>query len=869
MLCAAGLYSQQVPREQVIAAYVYNFSQNILWPDEQKIAEFHFTVITRNRALIDELTLLSSKKRLRNKPIRITAEDRLTTTKNVQLVFIAKDREESVVDVFDRIEGKNILLVTEQFGDKKVVMINFYATEDQKLKFEINKANIINQELRILPDMVLLGGSEIDVAALYRESQQSLRSVQKKLDTLQEHQRQLEQKIEASKVEIASQQHLITTQTAAIDSHKFQLETQKLTLQQLISDIDLKQTTLNRQTEILNQRDQELREQKKEIAKGEDVLAAQQARIDSQNAEIEKQSQSLQKQDVTISTQQHLLYFFIVIILLIIGLLFSIYRGDKNKKIINARLTQEIEERKKVEEALGKSEDLYNHAPCGYHSLDPNGVFVRMNDTELEWLGYCREDVVGKMKFTDLVTDKGVALFGETFPKFKVSGAIRDLEFTLVRKDKTFMHVLLSGTAIRDSDGNFLMSRSTVYDMTDRKRAEKEIAKYREHLEELVTERTQQLRDSEQHYRQLYETMLQGVVYQDAGGKVISMNPAAERILGIPLAEMAGQTSVEQKFRMLREDGSEFPAQDHPALVTLETGREIHGVVMAVYNPQAQEYRWISISAVPIFKAGRESPTQVYTLFDDITERKRAEEQIRTLNQDLQERALALETANRELEAFAYSVSHDLRSPLRSIDGFSQVVIDEYRDRLDERAISYLRRVRNGAQNMSQLIDDMLNLSRVSRGEMNITHVNLSALCREIAAELQESYPDRKVEFLIQDGIDVRGDSRLLRIGLENLLGNAWKFTSMHPSARIEFGLDAQYDPPVYFVRDDGAGFNMNFAQKLFGAFQRLHTAAEFPGTGVGLATVQRIIRRHGGTVWAEGEVERGATIYFTLPRGA
>jgi len=235
------------------------------------------------------------------------------------------------------------------------------------------------------------------------------------------------------------------------------------------------------------------------------------------------------------------------------------------------------------------------------------------------------------------------------------------------------------------------------------------------------------------------------------------------------------------------------------------------------------------------------------------------------LEQRVAERTVELAAVNKELEAFAYSVSHDLRAPLRSIDGFSRALLEDYEDRLDAEGQDYLHRVRASCQRMGQLIDDLLRLSRVTRGEMRREPVDLSALAQEIAVELQETQPERRVEFIIQPGLAADGDARLLRVVLENLLGNAWKFTGKRRQARIEFGLTEAEGRSVYFVSDNGAGFDMAYADRLFGAFQRLHSLAEFRGTGIGLATVQRVIHRHGGHVWAEGAVGQGATFYFTL----
>jgi len=246
--------------------------------------------------------------------------------------------------------------------------------------------------------------------------------------------------------------------------------------------------------------------------------------------------------------------------------------------------------------------------------------------------------------------------------------------------------------------------------------------------------------------------------------------------------------------------------------------------------------------------------------------RREREREIERLNVQLERRAVELAAANRELEAFSYSVSHDLRSPLRSIDGFGQALVEDCAAALPSEGHAHVRRMRAATQRMGQLIDDLLQLSRVTRTELRRERVDLSAIAREIAAELARSAPARRVTFEIEEGLVAEGDPSLLRVLLENLLGNAWKFTSKHPAARIGFGRTERGGRPAFFVRDDGAGFDMAYAKKLFGAFQRLHGVAEFAGTGIGLATVHRIARRHGGEILAEGAVEQGATFTFTLP---
>ena len=262
-----------------------------------------------------------------------------------------------------------------------------------------------------------------------------------------------------------------------------------------------------------------------------------------------------------------------------------------------------------------------------------------------------------------------------------------------------------------------------------------------------------------------------------------------------------------------------------------------------------------------------------HALLSVVEDRRQAEEEIRKLNAELElrvrERTAELQAVDQELEAFAYSVSHDLRAPLRAMDGFSAALLSQYQGRLDEPGRHYLDRIQAASRRMGDLINDLLDLSRVTRCEMTRQQVDFSALAREIAAELQADDPQRQVEFVIAEGMVAGGDLHLLRIVLQNLLSNAWKYTSQRSPAHIEVGIlphsPPQPEAPVYFVRDNGVGFDMAYADKLFAAFQRLHSMKEFPGTGIGLVTVKRIVTRHGGRIWTEAAVDQGATFYFTI----
>ncbi len=371
-----------------------------------------------------------------------------------------------------------------------------------------------------------------------------------------------------------------------------------------------------------------------------------------------------------------------------------------------------------------------------------------------------------------------------------------------------------------------------------------------------------ELRDERDFLAALTETVGALVVVLDPEGRIARFNRACEQTTGYTFAEVVGRPfwdlflapeevgEVRRIFQRLR--AGDFPSR-----------HENH------WLRRSGERRWIDWSNTCI--VGPDGAVQyVIGTGIDITDKRAAEAGLRNLNADLERRVQArtaeLDSINRELESFAYSVSHDLRAPLRAIDGFGQALEEDCGDRLIPAGAADLARVRAAAQHMGQLIDALLSLSRVTRSDVAWQLVDVGAIAADAFEDVRAEAPDRQVTFVPEAGLRAIADARLLRIALSNLIGNAWKFTARRADARIEVGRTGDGDGRAFFVRDNGVGFDMRYADKLFGAFQRLHAPGEFAGTGIGLATVQRAIHRLGGRVWAEGQSGEGATFYFTLP---
>lgn len=559
----------------------------------------------------------------------------------------------------------------------------------------------------------------------------------------------------------------------------------------------------------------------------------------------------------------------------------------------------DVTERRRAEEALLKSfqeiGDLYHNAPCGYHSLDKNGIFLQINDTELSWLGYTREEIVGRTRFADVLSPASSQTFHENYPTFMQRGWVKDREYEIVRKDGTVLPVLLSSTAIRDGDGNYLMSRTTIFDITERKRAEIGLENSNRFYSVLSRVNEAIVRTAERNA--LLENICR-IAVEDGKFTMAWIGMVDEKKEAIfPVAcwgHEAGYLDYLQSVGVLELNGPTCQAiKNGEFRISQDIAVDPH---MAPWRQEALDRGYHSSAALPLSLGGKVAgaislyairpdsfDADVLNMLNDLSEdisfalgaldqqerRQAAEERLRQLNEELEQRVAKrtwqLEAANKELEAFSYSVSHDLRAPLRSIDGFSEILEKRYAERLDDAGRDYLGRVRRASKRMGELIDDLLLLARVTRAELHKEPVDLSRMVQIMAREIQEAAPQRQVEWVIQDGIVAQAGNSLIKVVLENLLGNAWKFTAHQTAPRIEFGMIEREDEKVIFMRDNGAGFDMQYAGKLFGAFQRLHKADEFEGTGIGLATVQRIIHRHGGRVWAEGQTGAGATFYFAI----
>lgn len=721
--------AQIVAREAAISAYIYNFAKNIVWQNEEEIQEFRFLVIGNDQEIFRQLTTLSKVKTLKNKPIRVSSFVSASDLDSFQLIFITEDNNVDYIKIFDKVEGKNILLVSDQYQDKRLIMINFFDSEDGTLHFEINKANIINQHLEIMHDMILLGGTEIDVAELYREGQQSLRSLQKYSDDLENKITQLQLATEIKTQEVRAMQDSLKKQVMNVLKQQKVLDQQSVLLKQREKELNDQLHKIEQQERILTMQKQDIASQEKKLEKGYEKLQ-------KQTTEIKLQSKILRKQGLIIHRQRILMILLLIIVLLTAILIITISYNYRQKQRINRELEKRVMERTEALKILNKQ-----------------------------------------------------------------------LQVELGEKEKA---------------------------------------------EEL-------LRVSEERYRFLFErNPAPMLIYDPASLKLLAVNEAFCNHYGYPEGEALNMNLPDL-----------YPEEEKKPIIELAQSLHGHAYVGEWHHVKKGGTVFpIIATSHELDYMGHDSRIAVIT---DITERKRIEQEIQNLNQVLEERVAdrtaRLSAINKELESYSYSISHDLRAPLRAIFGFSQILSTRHRDSLNEEGRQYMDYIVQASIRMEQLINDLLNYSRLGRKSIELRPVSLNDVLNNVYDDFKQRFDEIGATYKADNELpQIPGDESLLRQIFTNLIENAVTYRRKEKPLEINIGCELVPEGCIIKVADNGIGIPEEHWDKIFNIFQRLHSDDQYPGTGIGLATVRKAIDMLDGKIWVESIVGKGSTFFLQFP---
>ena len=527
-------------------------------------------------------------------------------------------------------------------------------------------------------------------------------------------------------------------------------------------------------------------------------------------------------------------------------------------------------ERRKVEEALHESQERFRRLLDGVkdyaiYMLDPEGHVVSWNEGAARLKGYRSEEILGQHFSCFYVPeDRAAGKPSRELQESLEKGRFEE-QAQRVRKDGSVFWANVVIAPMYDDSGVLRGYSKIARDITERRRAEERLG---EQAEKLACSR-QALEAQTRMLKLVLDSVGEGLIAADQEGRFLIWNDCANKLMGRGAADLPSEQWTPH-YKVFLPDGITPYPPDRLPLVRALHGESVQ-VELMIEHPEREDRASLEVSARPM-KDAQGNVCGGVAILRDITQQKANEREIRELNEELEhrvvERTAQLETANKELEAFSYSVSHDLRAPLRHISGFAQMLVEDFGSTLDPGAQHYLERIQAGTQKMGLLVDQLLHLARVGRHAVNREASKLNSIVAEVVAILQPESEGRQVKWVIADLPTLECDPVLVRQVFQNLLANALKFTRSRAHALIEVSHHEEDGQTVFMVRDNGIGFNMKYVDKLFGVFQRLHRAEDFEGTGIGLATVQRIVQKHGGRVWAEGELDKGAAFYFTLGVG-
>jgi PAS domain S-box-containing protein len=549
------------------------------------------------------------------------------------------------------------------------------------------------------------------------------------------------------------------------------------------------------------------------------------------------------------------------------------YKNAGNETTHVRGIVSDITDRRHAQEALRESEERFQVMANGIQQLawmaEADGSIFWYNQRWNEYTGTTLEQMRGS-GWQSVHDPDVLPQVMEGWSAAIASGTPFDMEYPLRGADGSFRMFLTRVMPVRNAEGSVVRWLGTNTDISERKKAEEDLTRLAMELGQQASELAlsrQALEAQKLMLQSVLNSMVEGLVAADEQGKFILWNPAAEKIVGVGAAELSPGEWSAHYGTYLPDMVTPFPTERNPLQLAIKG--EVSSAEMFIRNPGLGQGTWIESNGAPL----RDKDGVVVggvVAFRDITRRRTDELEIRRFNEELEERiterTAQLETANHELEAFSYSVSHDLRAPLRHIGGFSRILMNDFGSGMVPDAKDLLQRINDAVTRMGLLVDGLLSLAKLGRQSLKVRLTELNVIVSEAISVLQPECEGREVEWRIAQLPALECDEVLMGQVFQNLLGNAVKYSRGRAKAVIEVdSIQQAGQPAVVFVRDNGAGFNMEYAEKLFGVFQRMHTEAEFEGTGVGLATVQRIIQKHGGTVWAEAEIDHGATFYFTL----